>query len=87
MSTKGHHAAYSGLRGHSTGKHYPWSIVGIGGHPGTRWACWHLIDGGYLSAERDHVGWLPAEDEKLAHSFKTYEEAERALDIITKQRS
>lgn len=76
--TKGHHAAHPGLRGHSTGKHYPWSIVGIGGHPHTRWACWHLIDGGYLQ------GTNGARNDKLDCTFKTYAEAERALDIITK---
>lgn len=79
MVTKGHHAAYGGLRGHSTGKHYPWSIVGIGGHPHTRWACWNLIDGGYLCGEVN-----PGSD-KLDCTFTTYEAAERALDIITHQ--
>jgi hypothetical protein len=84
MSTKGHHAAYSGLRGHSTGKHYPWSIVGIGGHPGTRWACWNLITGKPLRTLA-HI-W-DGKTDPLDCTFRSYAAAERFLDKLLEKDS
>jgi hypothetical protein len=54
--TKGHCASQGGLRGHSRGREYPWSVVGGGNG---KWTCVDLLTGEtrgtagtYTSAER-----------------------------------
>lgn len=63
--TKGHSTAAPGLRGHSVGELYPYTVIGIGRPDAIRWAAMDTRTGehgrtfaSYREAELDAVGLL-----------------------------
>lgn len=63
--TKGHSTAAPGLRGHSVGELYPYTVIGIGRPDAIRWAAMDTRTGKngrefptYRQAEQDAVGLL-----------------------------
>ncbi len=81
LATKGHSAGQGGLRGHSIGKTYPWSVVGRGaGLQAVEWAVQNLLTGAwYHTREGDTPIFTDDADESIGMSC---EQAHRIADWL-----
>lgn len=61
MNTRGHLAAYGGLRGHSVGSSYPWTVVRVG----DIWRPFNCVTGKWGAPYRDSY-WAHLVAESLA---------------------